>query len=67
MKYRISFTSDPWELTAYSDADWAGDINTLRLTIGFVVFLGKNTISHGDLRNKVMYQEVQQRLSIEFL
>ncbi|CAL8133074.1 unnamed protein product [Prunus armeniaca] len=45
MKYRISFTSDPWELTAYSDADWAGDIDTLRLNIGFVVFLGKNPIS----------------------
>ncbi|CAL2245957.1 unnamed protein product [Prunus armeniaca] len=45
MKYRISFTSDPWELTAYSDADWAEDIDTLRLTIGFVVFFGKNPIS----------------------
>ncbi|BBH08831.1 hypothetical protein Prudu_021147 [Prunus dulcis] len=32
-------------LRAYSDADWAGDINTRRSTTGFVVFLGPNPIS----------------------
>ncbi|CAL2269959.1 unnamed protein product [Prunus armeniaca] len=34
-----------WHLTAYSDADWARDINTRRSTTGFVVFLGHNPIS----------------------
>ncbi|XP_021805278.1 uncharacterized protein LOC110749474 [Prunus avium] len=45
LKHGISFTSGPWHLTAYSDADWAGDINTRRSTTGFVVFLGHNPVS----------------------
>lgn len=45
LKHGISFTSGPWHLTAYSNADWAGDISTRRSTTGFVVFLGHNPVS----------------------
>ncbi|XP_021832520.1 uncharacterized protein LOC110772399 [Prunus avium] len=51
LNFGIRFTStsptasDPWQLSAYSDADWAGDINTRRSTTGFVVFLGNNRMS----------------------
>ncbi|KAI5346452.1 hypothetical protein L3X38_014331 [Prunus dulcis] len=51
LRLGINFTSistrvsDRWQLSAYSDADWAGDINTRRSTTGFVVFLGPNPIS----------------------
>ncbi|BBN69297.1 transposable element gene [Prunus dulcis] len=45
LEYGISFTKGPWQLNAYSDADWAGDINTRRSTTGCVVFLGCNPIS----------------------
>ncbi|CAL2255541.1 unnamed protein product [Prunus armeniaca] len=45
LEYGISFTKGPWQLNAYSDADWAGDINTRRSTTGSVVFLGSNPIS----------------------
>lgn len=31
--------------TAYSDSDWAMDINTRRSFIGFVVYLGLNPLS----------------------
>ncbi|CAL9022675.1 unnamed protein product, partial [Prunus brigantina] len=45
MNYGIHFTHGPWQLQAYSDADWAGDLNTRRSTTGFVVLLGHNPIS----------------------
>ncbi|KAI5344250.1 hypothetical protein L3X38_012127 [Prunus dulcis] len=45
LEYGISFTKGPWQLNAYSDANWAGDINTRRSTTGCVVFLGCNPIS----------------------
>ncbi|CAL2235116.1 unnamed protein product [Prunus armeniaca] len=45
LEYGIIFTKGPWQLNAYSDADWAGDINTRRSTTGSVVFLGSNPIS----------------------
>ncbi|XP_068319709.1 uncharacterized mitochondrial protein AtMg00810-like [Pyrus communis] len=32
-------------ISAYSDVDWASDINTRRLVTGYVVFLGSNPIS----------------------
>ncbi|KAB2626772.1 hypothetical protein D8674_020390 [Pyrus ussuriensis x Pyrus communis] len=32
-------------ISAYSDADWASDINTRRSVTGYVVFLGSNPIS----------------------
>ncbi|KAL6276027.1 hypothetical protein ACE6H2_019628 [Prunus campanulata] len=45
MSYGIHFTHGPWQLQAYSDSDWAGDLNTRRSTTGFVVLLGHNPIS----------------------
>lgn len=33
------------DLMAYSDTDWALDINTRRSTTGYVVFLGQNLVS----------------------
>ncbi|XP_020530431.1 uncharacterized protein LOC110008268 [Amborella trichopoda] len=33
------------DLSAYADADWAGDPNTCRSTIGYCVFLGSSLIS----------------------
>ncbi|VVA28366.1 PREDICTED: Retrovirus-related Pol poly from transposon, partial [Prunus dulcis] len=35
----------PLLLSAYSDSDWADDINTRRSTTGFVVYLGSNPVS----------------------
>ncbi|CAL9001424.1 unnamed protein product [Prunus brigantina] len=45
LEYGLSFTAGDMHLSAYNDADWAGDINTRRSTIGFVIFLGSNLIS----------------------
>ncbi|CAL8167652.1 unnamed protein product [Prunus armeniaca] len=38
----LTFTSGSWDLHAYSDANWASDVNTRRSTTGFVVYLGNN-------------------------
>ncbi|KAM2860064.1 hypothetical protein COP2_025404 [Malus domestica] len=45
MKVGISYSKGDLSLTAYSDADWAGDPNDKRSTTGFIVFLGSNPIS----------------------
>ncbi|CAL2247655.1 unnamed protein product [Prunus armeniaca] len=45
LEYGLSFIVGDMNLSAYSDADWAGDINTHRSTTGFVIFLGSNPIS----------------------
>lgn len=45
LDHRLKFSSGPWQLHAFSDADWAGDMNTKRSTTGFVVLLGPNPIS----------------------
>lgn len=45
LDYGLKFANGPWQLTAYSDADWAGYVNTRRSTTGFVVFLCPNAIS----------------------
>ena len=37
--------NDGYELCGYSDANWAGDVNTRRSTSGFVFQLGTSTIS----------------------
>ncbi|KAB2629407.1 hypothetical protein D8674_034202 [Pyrus ussuriensis x Pyrus communis] len=43
----ITFTpsAQPFQLAAYSDADWAGCPDTRRSTTGFCVYLGNNLIS----------------------
>ena len=46
MNCGLTFSAvDSMELTAFSDADWASDVNTRRSVTGFVVFLGPNPIS----------------------
>lgn len=52
------------QLTAYSDSDWASDVNTRRSTTSFVVFLGPNPISWRQ-RNKGVFPEVQQKQNIK--
>lgn len=41
----LYFTDGPLPLTAYADADWAGDPIDRRSTSGFVVFLGATPVS----------------------
>lgn len=41
----LQFTKDSATLTAFSDADWAGDSVDRRSTGGFCIFLGSNLIS----------------------
>ena len=45
LHFGISFTPEPLTLTAFSDADWAGDPTDRRSTTGLLVFLGPNPIS----------------------
>ena len=47
LNYGLKFSAhdeDP-ELTGYSDADWAGDIDTRRSTSGYVFQIGRSTVS----------------------
>jgi hypothetical protein len=37
--------SSSTELVIYTDADWAGCLNTRRSTFGYAVFLGGNMVS----------------------
>jgi hypothetical protein len=41
----IEFTPGPLSLSAYIDADWAGDPDDRRSTSGFLVYLGHNAIT----------------------
>uniref|UniRef100_A0A2N9GCI3 Integrase catalytic domain-containing protein n=1 Tax=Fagus sylvatica TaxID=28930 RepID=A0A2N9GCI3_FAGSY len=41
----IEFTPGPLSLSAYTDADWAGDPDDRRSTYGFLVYLGHNAIT----------------------
>ncbi|KAB2594907.1 hypothetical protein D8674_030357 [Pyrus ussuriensis x Pyrus communis] len=44
--YGLHYTkSKEFNITAYSDSDWAADINTRRSITGFVVYLGNNPVS----------------------
>ena len=45
LDYGMRYTSCSLDLTAYSDADWAGDPNDRRSTTGSIIFLGSNPIS----------------------
>nr|XP_028955049.1 uncharacterized protein LOC114823790 [Malus domestica] len=45
MGLRLTSSSQPFRLIAYSDADWAGCPGTRRSTTGFCIFLGDNLIS----------------------
>ena len=41
----IEFTPGPLSLSAYTDADWAGDLDDRRSTSGFLVYMGHNAIT----------------------
>uniref|UniRef100_A0A2N9J544 Reverse transcriptase Ty1/copia-type domain-containing protein n=1 Tax=Fagus sylvatica TaxID=28930 RepID=A0A2N9J544_FAGSY len=41
----IEFTPGPLTLSAYTDADWAGDPDDRRSTFGFLIYLGSNAIT----------------------
>src|SRR6266496_1463224 len=41
----ITYCPPPMRLAGYSDADWAGDINTRRSTTGYVVMLNNGAIA----------------------
>ncbi|TQD69946.1 hypothetical protein C1H46_044526 [Malus baccata] len=43
--FGISYSKGDLTLHVFSDADWAGDPNDRRFTIGLAVFLGNNLIS----------------------
>eukprot|EP00794_Sanderia_malayensis_P020979 gene20979-biopygen15484 len=45
LDYGLRFEDGEFKLQGYSDADWAGDINTRKSTSGYVFRLGKATIS----------------------
>ena len=45
-EYGLTYSSDTnVNLTAFSDADWAADLNTRRSVTGYVVYLGSNPVS----------------------
>ena len=41
----LTYTKGSLDITAYSDADWVGDPNDRRFTIGMTIFLGFNPVS----------------------
>uniref|UniRef100_A0A2N9GV31 Reverse transcriptase Ty1/copia-type domain-containing protein n=1 Tax=Fagus sylvatica TaxID=28930 RepID=A0A2N9GV31_FAGSY len=45
LHHGIEFTPGPLTLSAYTDADWAGDLDDRRSTSGFLVYLGNNAIT----------------------
>lgn len=62
----IGDTSDvPLQLQAYCDADWAGDPNDRKSTTGNLLFSLMVLQSLGAARNKVLSQDLPQKLSIE--
>jgi len=43
---KLRFSATPWkEMLGYCDADWGGDLEDRRSTIGFVFMIGDGAIS----------------------
>uniref|UniRef100_A0A2N9GH47 Integrase catalytic domain-containing protein n=1 Tax=Fagus sylvatica TaxID=28930 RepID=A0A2N9GH47_FAGSY len=45
LNHGIAFTPGPLHLSAYTDADWAGDPNDRHSTSGYLVYIGSNPIT----------------------
>jgi hypothetical protein len=45
LHHGIAFTPGPLQLSAYTDADWAGDPDDRRSTLGYLIYLGSNPIT----------------------
>ena len=60
LSHGIYFSRGPLTLTAFTDADWAGDPFDRKSTTGFMVFLGSNPISWSSKK-----QSTVSRSSIE--
>ena len=45
LHHGIAFTPGPMTLSAFTDADWAGDPSDRKSTSGFLVYLGSNPIT----------------------
>uniref|UniRef100_A0A2N9GGL3 Integrase catalytic domain-containing protein n=1 Tax=Fagus sylvatica TaxID=28930 RepID=A0A2N9GGL3_FAGSY len=45
LNHGIAFSPGPIQLSAYTDADWAGDPDDRRSTSGYLVYLGSNPIT----------------------
>uniref|UniRef100_A0A2N9EUK7 Integrase catalytic domain-containing protein n=1 Tax=Fagus sylvatica TaxID=28930 RepID=A0A2N9EUK7_FAGSY len=45
LNHGIAFTPSPLQLSAYTDADWAGDPDDRHSTSGYLVYLGSNPIT----------------------
>jgi hypothetical protein len=45
LNHGIAFTPGPLHLSAYTDADWAGDPDDRRSTSGYLVYIGSNPIT----------------------
>ena len=46
--------SDNFELIGYSDADWAGDVDTRKSTSGYIFMLGKATVAWASKKQSVV-------------
>lgn len=58
------FRSSTHDLVAYSDADWAGCLDTRRSTSGFCIFLGSNLISWSSKRQPTVLALVLKQSTV---
>jgi hypothetical protein len=63
LHHGIEFTPGPLSLSAYTDADWAGDPDDRRSTSGFLIYLGSNAITWS-ARSNILSPDLPQSQSI---